>query len=971
MAPKKLGWRTLGEPAEALATYGHKTTNTSSGVASHCGGVIMNRHAGRPRPGILLAVLALSMSSFSNAALAQMTLCPADSPSGDEVATAVLDPFRQALNMAWDHARVKIDPIDPTGSPPFESGTETLACPDGSDDYCLFHTGLTVCDKVTAYLNGYNYTGLSNLELTFDSLSSVTSEPKNVALHSARGPDAGKITDGTFAPEGTAWSDTRYAVRIPFTGSAYALTVDFGSVFSTVCGAGVGCQGPLLQADNNPYQLDYSIDGISWQCYGQFAPPGHDGLRTRGASKLTGVAGCPATLPATFPARYVRVSALPGSGDYAVSELLLTDAANPDPSLGSYISWGRRAVGPAPAQITSGTPPPNGTVWDDARAIVINDSGANGVVVDLLDTLHVCGASCGPLVQATHNDTFQLDYSTDGITWTPYGQIPPVGGTDLQTRAVAPINPSSPNPDFDARYVRVWAIPGDGAYSVSQITLRDTSNNLIAVEKPTYGPEPFATNGIRAREGTEWNDARYATILPPCNPDNPINDGLLCPGSSAMLSIDLGPSVPGPITQITLQANHHEFRVDLSSDGVHWRTFATFPAVSTDGLTTRVVGASDPAGGAGRYLRVVGVPTDNDTNYSVSEVAVQTSTPVNTPCSYSGAYNANAGENFSCSYEGQFAYGLTVPPTSVSFTVHYGEVRMYCHDDLGISDSVVIESDTGATCTATLTLDSTTSNPIGGDYCAGTCAGGDGTALSYAQFPTDEANPHPAFIASNAHCTHQLNDLFKFVGPMFEAVANAAVSPVLNGILASKPGLLPFPTSCEISSSTPVAVSKWSFKGLATGVGTGQDDASVQISGRFTSEQPLELHRTTFTLNALLGAVGGVGELVRDSLGSGLGPLTLLPRADSTAKATVFETPAGITPSLRMELKTRNAKKKTIDFELSVDGATIPAAPDCSGRPHPKTKLTTAFFVSGPDGHGASVATSMNWRCKGAELRAN
>jgi hypothetical protein len=79
-----------------------------------------------------------------------------------------------------------------------------------------------------------------------------------------------------------------------------------------------------------------------------------------------------------------------------------------------------------------------------------------------------------------------------------------------------------------------------------------------------------------------------------------------------------------------------------------------------------------------------------------------------------------------------------------------------------------------------------------------------------------------------------------------------------------------------------------------------------------------------------------------------------------------------LTPSLRVELKAKNRKSTKIDFVVSMDGATIPDAPgSCFGRPNPKAELTTAFFVSGPGGHGASVDTSIVWRCNGTKLRAN
>lgn len=750
----------------------------------------MERYASAARIAILIVVATFYALMHATEAAAQVLACPAGSPSGSQVATGLFTNLRSPLNTAWLQGKANIDPIDPNDTNPFGTGTHTVGCSSDAGLFCA-SKGYTECDKVTIYLDGYNYTGLSSLSLQYSSLSAVTSNVKSVAYHSIRGPDAGKITDGVFAKDGDSWNDTTYAILIPFTGTQYGLTVDLGSVVSNLCGNGAStCKGPTFQGDKNAYRLDYSTDGVNWQCFGQFPVGSSDGLRTRGATSLSATS-CPATLPSTFSARYMRVSAYSGDGNYSASELQIEDTT------GLVVSRGRVAAGPPPAQITSGTPPIDGTAWNDKQAVLLAKVGpAHGVVVDLLSTMHLCGGSCGPQVQADKN-TYQLDYSTDGYNWKPYGQIPPVSPTGLQTRGVALVNAPNPNPDFDARYVRVAAVTGDGNYSVSQITLRDTSNTVVSVAKPTFGPESFGTNAEYAPEGADWNDSQYAIVLRPCSTGNadsvcPSSTGGL-PGLTAPYTIDLG-SASFPITQIKLQADRHQFQVDSSDDLVNWKELAAFPAVSGSGLTTRVA----PAMGTGRYIRVYGTAGD-DSNYSVSELDVITSM-ANTPCSYTPQYNANAGQNLSCSYDGEFEYALTLPATTTAnFTVDSGSVRIYCTDVLGFSDSFEYESaKKGAICSANLSI---SSNTVGGNYCAGTCASGSGAALTYAQFGTDGTNPQAT--ASSVSCPSLSSDFVQLAGPLFEGVAEGAIAGLMNGVLGPPPGILPFPGACKPATTPP------------------------------------------------------------------------------------------------------------------------------------------------------------------------
>jgi hypothetical protein len=95
-----------------------------------------------------------------------------------------------------------------------------------------------------------------------------------------------------------------------------------------------------------------------------------------------------------------------------------------------------------------------------------------------------------PSIQADHNDVYQLDYSLDGVSWVEYGQFPTASsGGGLQTRTFQcntrpnlsqPCSATNHGPNFTARYVRVWAVSGDGDYSVSELQLYNTSSVIVS-----------------------------------------------------------------------------------------------------------------------------------------------------------------------------------------------------------------------------------------------------------------------------------------------------------------------------------------------------------------------------------------------------------------------------------------------------------------------------------------------------------
>jgi hypothetical protein len=286
---------------------------------------------------------------------------------------------------------------------------------------------------------------IASMQATFRGQPLQPGSEVDVSTHSQPGPSAAKITDGIYAPNGTAYNDTQYAIVLPNVGAAFALTIDLGGVYPLFGGDSVF--PPKIEADHNDvYHVDYSTDGIQWSSWADFPTVSSGGLQGRIATSA----------PAVDAARYVRVYATSGDGAYSVSELQVAFLVQNI----SFYSTGKPAYGPEPL-ITNGEYAPAGTAYNDDRyATVLAGSGAaNAQVIDLGQVHYVSHV----MVQADQSDVYQLDVSTDKANWVPWYTVPTVSGRGLQTRDSGPL-PAKP-----ARYVRVYATSGDGKYSVSEV----------------------------------------------------------------------------------------------------------------------------------------------------------------------------------------------------------------------------------------------------------------------------------------------------------------------------------------------------------------------------------------------------------------------------------------------------------------------------------------------------------------------
>jgi CARDB protein/beta-propeller repeat-containing protein len=160
------------------------------------------------------------------------------------------------------------------------------------------------------------------------------------------------------------------------------------------------------------------------------------------------------------------------------------------------------------------------------------------------------------------------------------------------------------------------------------------------------------------------------------------------------------------------------------------------------------------------------------------------------------------------------------------------------------------------------------------------------------------------------------------------------------------------------------------LEGSATAVGTGTDSASIRLQGQFTAAGTLSLDQATLTLESLLDEVGGAGELVKGGGGAALLPLLLAARAGGKPTDAIYQTPSGVRPVVRAEMKVRDPKTGLVEFSVKVDRATVPVGPAlCSGASPAATKLRTSLSLRDNSGASGGLDLTLAWRCLGTELK--
>ena len=965
----------------------------------------------RPLRAVVSLSLALAVLCASGYCAAQRLSgvppsCPVGSPTASEAVQPLLDGLLpDELNKAWQaKAPTTIDPY-----PQFDSSGQPVdkvidgipipgICSADADAYCVLKGYALGCYSGHANVTLNSLTGLKDLQFTnalFTQYNLV-----DVAAHSDSGPDAGKLTDGVYAPDGHPSTDPEYAIVLPHSpGDPRAgIVVDLGASHP-ICGNGYAClSGPKLQADNDDtYELDYSSDGTNWTAYGQFQPCCNDGLRTRGIATITAGVHNP-----SFNARYVRVFPVLGGATFAVAELQLWDTGS------KLISVGKPAVGPRPYQITSGSPPPNGHSSTDTQYAVVlsHEPGpAPALVVDLGATKSICGNGydclSGPKIQADNDDFYQLDYSTDGVNWTGYGEFPSCCDSKLQTRGISTITAGVNNPNFKARYLRVYANSGGSTFAVSQLELWDTSSKPIWVGAATYGPEPVVTNGEIPPDGTDYSDTRYATTLSPCR----TNTASTCPTSTAQTAaqlFDLGAAFP--IDHLVVQADQaHAYQIDYSADATSWKSLWAIPTVSGSHLQTRTSPKFSPQPSA-RYLRMYGTTGAVD-SYAISAVQVFTG-QANSPCA--SASGANTGENLACTFDGSFGFGIH-SPFPVAFNLKQAQIVLVCQG-IGptgyIYGSYVQESATNRTCTDTLNVGARGgSGTPEADFCAGSCASGKPAALlSYVHLNGEDlgnatnptASPQLQFFPatpSGIACSGDFSsepDIPTLADQVVASAATDATQGLFDGLLdyQAKPNsLIPFPpphppttpptfSACSTIASEPPPPGPYPdniahVDGRATQVGTGATSAVLHIEGQFSTPPTLALGQATVTVGGLLHELRGAGELVQADAATAFLPVTLQALPGSKPGNGLYATPPGAKPSMRVQISPiegPGAQSGLMQFSIDVSGAAIAKPSRCVSGSAVANLDTSLFVLQAGATEPVWAHAIAQWQCDKAQL---
>ncbi len=136
-------------------------------------------------------------------------------------------------------------------------------------------------------------------------------------------------------------------------------------------------------------------------------------------------------------------------------------------------------------RLTDGTLAPNGDFWNTALTGLLPSPQAT-MTFDLGQEVPIAAA----FVQADNNDHYLLEGSVDGSTYTTLWDAPPVRGSGLRVRTSDTITGR-------ARYLRLSAAGGDGAYSVSEL-------QVFSVVPASWPEPPGGRGNSDSSPLTQW-----------------------------------------------------------------------------------------------------------------------------------------------------------------------------------------------------------------------------------------------------------------------------------------------------------------------------------------------------------------------------------------------------------------------------------------------------------------------------------
>jgi len=136
-------------------------------------------------------------------------------------------------------------------------------------------------------------------------------------------------------------------------------------------------------------------------------------------------------------------------------------------------------------RLTDGTLAPNGDFWNTALTGLLPSPQAT-MTFDLGQEVPIAAA----FIQADNNDRYILEGSVDGATFTTLWEAPPVRGSGLRVRTTDAISGR-------ARYLRLSAGGGDGAYSISEL-------QVFSVVPASWPEPPGGRGNSESSPLTQW-----------------------------------------------------------------------------------------------------------------------------------------------------------------------------------------------------------------------------------------------------------------------------------------------------------------------------------------------------------------------------------------------------------------------------------------------------------------------------------
>jgi len=278
------------------------------------------------------------------------------------------------------------------------------------------------------------------------------------------------LIDGQMPAEGSEW-DGDFCVHWEYTETFFVF--DLGGTFQVT--------GILLQVDgDDDYQIDYSLDGEEY--FPLLTINAEDGEVESGMDTMSTVIDDPENIPdwelSPVEARYIKIYATEGNNAYSVSEVQVFGFLALSHESESKIIRPEKVEASGNYYnnidlIIDGKIPPEGSEWN-ADSCVYWEDPETFFIIDLGGAFRITGI----IVQVDSNDAYQIDFSLDREEYFPLLEIKDGDGdieSGMDTMSSIPDNLEFVS-DWEiaavgARYIKIYATGGNGAYSVSELQI--------------------------------------------------------------------------------------------------------------------------------------------------------------------------------------------------------------------------------------------------------------------------------------------------------------------------------------------------------------------------------------------------------------------------------------------------------------------------------------------------------------------